>query len=34
MTQNKNQSILYTEMRVIYMAMQCLSLLQQATSNG
>ena len=34
--QNKNQNILYTQIRrkIIYMAMQCLNLFQQVDSNG
>ena len=36
MTQNKNQNILNTQIsrKIIYMAMQCLNLFQQADSNG
>ena len=33
MTQKKSQNILHTEMRIIYMVMQCLDFFQQVHSN-
>ena len=34
MTQNRNQSILYTLTQIVCMVMQCLTFFQQAASNG
>ena len=34
MTQNKNQNILHTWTRKIYMVMQCINFFQQVDSNG
>ena len=34
MTQYKNQNILYTYTRIIYMVMQCLNFFKQVDSNG
>ena len=34
MTQNNNQSILYTETPIIYMVIECLNFFQQVDSNG
>ena len=33
MTQNKEQNVLYTQMQIIYMLMQCLNFFQQVDAN-